>query len=135
MGINKQNESFNKNVSTLLLLAFFIIVTTFSMNAIADEFEVHNNTTRSSKLKVTCANKVDDFPSFSVAYGDKYLFEINNPSLNIGCTFEWTGASHKFQIYNTGRDQCVTCVWHVIPNGPCFQDDLRGGEKCYPWYT
>ena len=123
------------NVSPLLLLALFITVTTFSMNAKADEFEVHNNATQTSKLNVTCGNSWEDFPSFFVAYGDKYLFEIKDTSLNINCFFRWTGVIHKFQIYDTGRDQCVTCIWNIIPDGPCFQDELRGGEQCYSWYS
>ena len=126
---------FNKNVSTLLLLAFFIIVTTFSMNAKADEFVVHNNATRTSPLNVTCGNSDGDFPSFFVDYGDKHPFEIEDASLNINCFFRWTGVIHKFQIYDNGRDQCVTCNWNIIPDGPCFQDELRGGEQCYPWYS
>ena len=124
---------FNKNVSTLLLLAFFIIVTTFSMNAEADEFEVHNLATRTSKVNVTCANSFVDFPSFFVAYNEKHVFEIDNADANINCFFRWTGVIHKFQIYDVERDQCVTCVWNLKADGPCFQDQLRGGEKCYPW--
>nr|POE95657.1 hypothetical protein CFP56_32725 [Quercus suber] len=103
------------------------------MNAEADEFEVHNNATRTSKLNVTCANSLEDFRSFFIAYGDKYLFEIKDATYNINCFFQWKGALHKFQIYDVERDQCVSCIWHVIADGPCFQDDLRGGEKCYPW--
>ena len=124
---------FNKNVSTLLLLAFFIIFTTFSMNAEADEFVVHNNVTRTSKTKVTCANSYVDFPPFVLAYDEKFAVEIENADLNINCFFEWTGVSHKFQIYDVGRDQCVTCNWNLIADGPCFQDELRHGEQCYPW--
>ncbi|KAL4601459.1 hypothetical protein ACB092_11G275000 [Castanea dentata] len=103
------------------------------MNAEADEFEVWNYVTRLSKINGTCANSYNDFPSFFIAYGEKYLFSIEDATLNINCKWEWTGVSHKFEIFNVGRDQCVTCIWHLKPDGPCFQDKLRGGEQCYSW--
>ncbi|KAL0006571.1 hypothetical protein SO802_008073 [Lithocarpus litseifolius] len=99
----------------------------------ADEFEVWNYATQTSKLNGTCANHDEDFPSFFIAYATNYTFSIENANLNINCEWEWTGVSHKFEIYNVDRDICVTCLWYLKPDGPCFQDQLRGGEQCYPW--
>jgi len=49
------------------------------------------------------------------------------------CTFAWTGASHKFEIYNAKRDygSCDVCSWIVRENAPCrvFPTHLN----CFFW--
>ena len=128
---------FNKNISTLLLLALFIIVITFSMNVEADEVDIYNYATNTTTIRAYCSNAIKNFTPYpyEMAYAkDKFLLTLDD-TRSVSCVFKWVGERKffTFEIYNTQRDICVTCIWYVRANGPCFQDQLLGGEKCYTW--
>ena len=103
---------FNKNISTLLLLALFIIVTTFSMNVEADEVDIYNYATNTTTIKAYCSNAIKNFTPYpyEMAYAkDKFLLTLDD-TRSVSCVFKWVGERKffTFEIYNTQRDICVT---------------------------
>ena len=122
------------NVSPLLLLAVFIIVTTFSMDMkAANGVEIHvYNYVNEGKITVICATTGRKFPAYDIVYkSGKY--HVSADTLPISCDFQFQGKSHSFGIFDPERDKCSNCVWWIREVGPCFQDSLAGGELCYPW--
>lgn len=110
---------FNKIVSPLLLLALFIIVTNFSMNAEAVTIEIFNNVTApNSKATADCQDSQHDFPPTEIAYGDKYVI---NDTLRVFCHFNWHGGSFSdMEIYDSQSYVCDPCVWRLQPEGLCY---------------
>jgi len=125
---------FNKNVSPLLLLALFIIVNTFYMNAEAAEVVVYNYASQDSKLSVLCSTIVENYPAQLIGYTvDQY--KLIADTLVVTCNFQWGENSHTFDIFDPQRDTCNSCVWAVRAGGPCLQlnSDIGVNEQCYPW--
>ena len=120
---------FNKNLSPLLLLALFINVTTFSMNAKAATIDIYNYVAKPS-VKINCGTDEGQLYPYVLPYNDKY--EIPVDSLRVACDFKWNGGALSYQMmYDPTHDTCTTCVWHLNPKpkGLCFQKP-GGGEAC-----
>ena len=123
---------FNKNLSPLLLLALFINVTTFSMNAKAILIDIHNFVSKQDwNVKIQCETPTL-LPHF-VQYGYKY--EINITAQNITCSFKWAeGELSNHLMYNPNHDTYSTCVWILRPKPGrlCFhKSDVS--ENCFPY--
>ena len=110
---------FNKNVSPLLLLALFIIVTNFSMNAEAVAIEILNNVTaKNLKATADCGNTKVEFSPTEIAYGDKYVI---HDTLRVFCRFSWQGGSFSdMEIYDSQSYSCDPCDWRLQPEGLCY---------------
>ena len=77
-----------------MLLALFIIVTNFSINAEAVTIEIYNNVTaKNLKATADCGNTKVDFPPTEIACGGKYV--ITN-TLRVFCSFKWQGRSFSY---------------------------------------
>ena len=110
---------FNKNVSPLLLLALFIIVTNFSMNAEAVAIEILNNVTaKNLKATADCGNTKVEFSPTEIAYADKYVI---HDTLRVFCRFSWQGGSFSdMKIYDSQYYSCDPCDWRLQPEGLCY---------------
>ena len=115
---NKMSH-FNKNLSPLLLLALFIIVTNFSMNAEAATIEIYNNVTaKNLNATANCQNTKVDFSPTEIAYGDKYVI---NDTLRVFCSFKWQRGSFSImEIYDSDHYICDPCLWSLQPRGLCY---------------
>ena len=125
-------NQFNKNVSPLLLLALFITVTTFSMNAEAAEINVYNYVKEGTLISIFCTTEKESYPTVLIAYAiGTYNRTVD---VTMTCTFKWGQDSHVFDIFDPARDTCKICVWVVRATAPCLQHSLIGAnEQCYPW--
>ena len=126
------NQFNNKNVSPLLLLALFITVTTFSMNAEAAEINVYNYVKEGTLISIFCTTEKESYPTVLIAYAiGTYNRTVD---VTMTCTFKWGQDSHVFDIFDPARDTCKICVWVVRAAGPCLQHSLIGAnEQCYSW--
>ena len=128
----------NKNLSPLLLLALFINVTTFSMNAKAVKIYIYNYVTTHDKLvTIHCDTEMGDLGSFNLPYDRKYEIEIN--PMKVACDFKWDGGVLYYHMMynpssNTPSDKCTTCVWLLRPKpgGLCYHKS-SGSEECYKY--
>lgn len=121
---------FNKNLSPLLLLALFINVTTFSMNAKAAIIDIYNYVSKPNLgVTIQCGTGEGDFFPYVLPYGQKYEFTLT--SLSAACSFRWDGGVLSYHmVYDPKHDTCSTCVWFLKPKpgGFCFQKP--DGEVC-----
>lgn len=121
---------FNKNVSSLLLLALFINVTTLSMNAKAAKIYIYNLVSpANSNVTAICGTEVGDNMPYEIPYSHAY--DIISDTLSVACSFTWQGGALSWHlVYDVKHDTCTTCVWILKPKpaGFCFQKPE--GEVC-----
>ena len=120
---------FNKNVSPLLLLALFIIVTTFSMNVEASTMLIYNNVTQPGQnLTATCGTIKGDAPPYEITLNEKYT--VISDELDVICHFKWPGGFlDSLLIFRKGTYPCDICLWIFKSYGACYQR-ADGTEAC-----
>ena len=120
---------FNKKNFPLLLLALFIIVTTFSMNVEASTMLIYNNVTQPGQnLTATCGTIKGDAPPYEITLNEKYT--VISDELDVVCHFKWPGGFlDSLLIFRKGTYPCDTCVWIFKSYGACYQR-TDGTEAC-----
>ena len=121
---------FNKKKFPLLLLALFIIVTTFSMNTEAATVYIYNYVTREDlKVAVYCNTDGGFLPTLVIAYGDNVDIVTD---VKIACDFEWKGGRLNYTtLFDPASDTCNPCLYLLGPFELCFK--YVGGSKCYKY--
>ncbi|KAK9913692.1 hypothetical protein M0R45_037502 [Rubus argutus] len=84
-------------------------------------------------LKLHCQSKDDDLGEHSLASRESYSFEFRTNIMKTTlffCRFEFENRVQYFDIFRNSRDDCKSCFWDIVEEGPC----LWGIDGvCYQW--
>ena len=125
---------------------FFTVVLMFYASGLCEAQNPHtsvlitNNLGSNLDLVVHCKSKNDDLGAHLLHNGETYNFgfkpNIFGTTLFF-CRFQWSPNDvHWFDIYDAGggtSSECTTCVWSVIPAGPCRFMPSTNTYVCFPW--
>ncbi|KAL6194626.1 PREDICTED: uncharacterized protein LOC101312887 [Fragaria vesca subsp. vesca] len=84
-------------------------------------------------LTLHCKSKDDDLGEHLLHPGNSYHFRFGVSWIGttmFWCTFQWSGQSKYFHVYDNDRDDCNACTWTLREAGPCLQGKK---ETCYVW--
>ncbi|KAL8141674.1 hypothetical protein V2J09_014706 [Rumex salicifolius] len=94
-----------------------------------------NALTSRDKLVVHCKDPHDDIGLKYLWFDQSFSFTFRpdwaGGSVLYHCSFQWTGVTQRFDIYNQPRDEKVCiheCNWNVLESGPCLHNP-NGGDS------
>ncbi|KAE9612733.1 putative plant self-incompatibility S1 [Lupinus albus] len=130
--------------SVVLLMSLTIFVTLQMMSGVVsgrlfDNTKVNIVNKLSVPVVLRCKNKSTDDGPHILLPGEKYrLIFYKAPFFTYlwSCTFEVKGKVHKFDIYDSKRDNCVdyNCFWDITKNGPCqILHVYNDTSICFRW--
>ncbi|KAE9612683.1 putative plant self-incompatibility S1 [Lupinus albus] len=128
----------NKIMLSSFILAIIFVTFMVGVESIFEVYEAKVLMTNklSTPLTLHCKDKTHDDHINTLQPGESHRFKfVPNPFGTASlwfCSFNWTGAFHRFDIFVQKRDECHDCNWEIYTTGPCKLDPL---VKCYPWYS
>ncbi|CAL0323202.1 unnamed protein product [Lupinus luteus] len=130
----------NKIVLSSFMLATIFFTLMVGVESAFDFFKVKvvvTNMISLNQLTVHCKDKTHDDGSNTLKPGESHRFKFVPDPFGFAslwfCSFNWTGASHNFDIFVEKRDiNCLNdiCLWDIYASGPCKIDKEM---TCYPW--
>ncbi|CAL0333834.1 unnamed protein product [Lupinus luteus] len=128
----------NKIVLSSFMLATIFFTLMVDVESIFEVYEAKVLMTNklSNQITIHCKDKNHDDGFNTLKTGESHRFKfipdpVGKSSLWF-CSFNWTGASHYFDIFVQKRDYCKDelCTWDIYAKGPYKTDSQK---KCYLW--
>ncbi|KAE9612728.1 putative plant self-incompatibility S1 [Lupinus albus] len=126
------------NKSVLFLMSLTIFVTLVSGN-LFDKTKVTVTNTLGTPVLMECKDALTNDGAHMLLPGENHRFKFyQSPLLTYiwSCKFEWKGASHMYNIYDSRRDECYhyNCYWLIKEEGPCqIVNDYNNTPVCFSW--
>ncbi|XP_027351370.1 S-protein homolog 2-like [Abrus precatorius] len=130
-------SAFTKSV---LLLWVLTLLSANTVVLARTRVRIINALSGNQPLSVHCKSKDDDLGQHTVYPGSFYEFSFGISYIGetlFFCSFQWSGASHNFDIYRYKRDDKVCgdgCFWNIKQTGPCrVLPAPSPTPPCFPW--
>ncbi|KAE9612730.1 putative plant self-incompatibility S1 [Lupinus albus] len=130
----------SKNVSPLMSLTIFVtlqMMVGVVSGRLLDKTKIHVMNNISEPLLVHGWFR-NDHEVHRLLPGESHRYKFfKTPFLKMiwACTFEWKGAFHRYNIYDSRRDSCYeyNCYWQITKDGPCQIVHNYTEPLCFSW--
>ncbi|KAF7844660.1 S-protein-like protein 2-like [Senna tora] len=113
-------------ITTLLptTLTVLLLLASESSNVVVHaktHVRVYNGLDHGNILTVHCKSSDDDIGTLVVRPGGFFEFSFKVDfffTTLFHCTFQWPGVTHRFDIYDAVREDCLECYWRITESQP-----------------